>query len=132
MYAAGMHLGTYIVNSAHTDTVLYYDHADWLGTERARTDLSGNACEKISSLHFGDGESITSTCGDLSALHFTGDEHDSETGLDHSRFRQYSGNLGRFLSPDPLSLSGSLTNPQNWNRYGRLKIQKFSFSTKFR
>ena len=47
MYAAGRHLGTYVMNSAHTDTVLYYNHADWLGTERARTDLSGTACEKI-------------------------------------------------------------------------------------
>jgi hypothetical protein len=35
-------------------SIFYYDHGDWLGTERARTDLSGNPCEKIASLPFGD------------------------------------------------------------------------------
>jgi YD repeat-containing protein len=66
--AAGLHLGTYILNSAGTDTIFYYDHSDWLGTERARTNLSGAACEKIVSLPFGDGQTITSTCGDISRV----------------------------------------------------------------
>ena len=70
MYTAGSHLGTYVLNSARTDTVFYYDHADWLGTERARTNLSGTACETIS-LPFGDAQSISGSCGDISPAHFT-------------------------------------------------------------
>jgi RHS repeat-associated protein len=125
MYAAGMHLGTYIVNSALTDTIFYYDHDDWLGTERARTDLSGTACETISSLPFGDNQTITSTCGDLSPLHFTGKERDSESGLDNFGKRYNASSLGRFMSPDPFipfnlkkdKFEAWISNPQHWNKY---------------
>jgi RHS repeat-associated protein len=114
-YAAGLHLGTYVLNSAQTATVLYYDHADWLGTERARADLSGNACEKISSLPFGDGQTITGTCGDISPRHFTGKERDPESGLDNFGARYDSSSMGRFMSPDPLG--GRLIGPQTLNKY---------------
>jgi RHS repeat-associated protein len=100
MYAAGLHLGTYIVNSAHTDTIFYYDHSDWLGTERARTNLSGSACETITSLPFGDGQVVSGTCGDVSPLHFTGKERDAESNLDDFGARYYSSSLGRFMTPD--------------------------------
>jgi RHS repeat-associated protein len=33
---------------------------------------------------------------------FTGMERDSETGNDHTWFRNYASNLGRWLTPDPL------------------------------
>jgi RHS repeat-associated protein len=117
IYAAGLHLGTYVLNSGHTDTIFYYDHSDWLGTERARVDLSGAACEKIASLPFGDGQTITGTCGDISSLHFTGKERDSETGLDNFEARYFGSSLGRFMSPDPENISAVLNSddPQAWN-----------------
>jgi RHS repeat-associated protein len=117
MYAAGLHLGTYVLNAAQTATVLYYDHADWLGTERARADLSGNACEKISSLPFGDGLTITGTCGDISPRHFTGKERDTESGLDNFGARYDSSSMGRFISPDPGNIGVNRLNPQSWNGY---------------
>jgi RHS repeat-associated protein len=117
MYAAGLHLGTYVLNAAQTATVLYYDHADWLGTERARADLSGNACEKISSLPFGDGQTITGTCGDISPRHFTGKERDTESGLDNFGARYFGSSTGRFQSPDPGNAGAMNDDPQSWNAY---------------
>jgi RHS repeat-associated protein len=122
IFAAGMHLGTYNVNSAHTGTIFYYDHDDWLGTERARTDLSGTACETITSLPFGDNQTITSTCGDLSPLHFTGKERDSESNLDNFGARYFTSTIGRFMTPDwaarpatiPYAVFGD---PQSLNLY---------------
>jgi RHS repeat-associated protein len=46
---------------------------------------------------------------------FTGLERDSETGLDHTLNRQYSSNLGRWLSADPVR--GCVMNPQKFDRY---------------
>src|SRR2546423_12493613 len=48
---------------------------------------------------------------------FTGYEHDAETGLEFAQARYYSSSGGRFTSPDPLSGSMSLTDPQSLNRY---------------
>ncbi|GGG75787.1 RHS repeat-associated core domain-containing protein [Edaphobacter dinghuensis] len=48
---------------------------------------------------------------------FTGLEHDSESGLDHTQFRQYGSTMGRWMSPDPYNGSMDLANPQSFNRY---------------
>jgi RHS repeat-associated protein len=130
-YVAGMHLGTYILNTAGTATIFYYTHPDWLGTERARTDLSGNACERISSLPFGDGQSITTTCGDIDPHHFTGKERDSESGLDNFGARYSSSSMGRFMSPDwsesptPVPYA-SLAYPQSLNLYSYVQNNPLS------
>jgi RHS repeat-associated protein len=106
MNVAGLHLGTYDLNSSGTDTIFYYDHADWLGTERARTNLTGAACETIQSLPFGDGQAIAGSCSDISPLHFTGKERDSESGLDYFNARHYGSSMGRFMQADPLPWLG--------------------------
>ena len=121
-YAAGLHLGTYILNSAGTDTIFYYDHSDWLGTERARINLSGTACEKIATLPFGDGQTVAGTCGDISPMHFTGKERDTESGLDNFGARYESSALGRFMTPDwaarPISVPyATFGDPQTLNLY---------------
>jgi RHS repeat-associated protein len=46
---------------------------------------------------------------------FAGMERDTETGNDHTWFRGYEQNLGRWMSPDLLG--GDITNPQSLNRY---------------
>jgi len=51
---------------------------------------------------------------------FTGMERDAETiNNDHTWFRSYASNLGRWLSPDPLG--GSIVNPQSFNRYAYVR-----------
>jgi len=109
VYATGKHLATY--NGSTT----YFIHADWLGTERARTDISGNSYEACTSLPFGDW--LTCTGGDPSPMHFTGKERDSESGLDNFEARYNSSSLGRFMSPDPENVGASLGAPQSWNAY---------------
>jgi RHS repeat-associated protein len=43
---------------------------------------------------------------------------DSYDNLDHFLYRQYIGNEGRWVSPDPAGLAAvDPTNPQTWNRY---------------
>jgi RHS repeat-associated protein len=126
IFVAGMHLGTYIINSGHTDSIFYYDHSDWLGTERARTDLSGTACEKITSLPFGDNQTITSTCGDISPMHFTGKERDTESGLDNFGARYYGSRLGRFMRPDDPFADQDTGDPQSWNLYSYVRNNPLS------
>ncbi len=65
---------------------------------------------------FGGERVVSNTLTTPNNYKFTGLERDTETGLDHTLFRQYSSNLGRWLSPDPWG--GNIANPQSLNRYG--------------
>ena len=132
VYAGSRHLATY------NNSTTYFIHPDWLGTERARSSVSGGLCETITSLPFGDGQSTSGSCSDASPMHFTGKERDTESGLDNFGARFDSSNLGRFMSPDPYNsmiirqgmkvgglpeeaadnfFNGFLDDPQNWNKY---------------
>jgi RHS repeat-associated protein len=42
---------------------------------------------------------------------------DSATGLDYANQRYFSGQFGRFITPDPYRGSAHAGNPQGWNRY---------------
>jgi len=59
---------------------------------------------------------------------FTGQEYDVDTGLSYMNARYYDGEVGRFISQDPLAIEALqtadnkkfqylLANPQNWNTY---------------
>ena len=113
VYAGGAHLATY------NNQTTYFIHADWLGTERVRTTVAGASCETIASLPFGDGMTTTGSCSDISPMHFTGKERDSESGLDHFQFRNFASTMGRWMSPDPINLTAKrLVNPANTlNKY---------------
>jgi RHS repeat-associated protein len=125
MYVAGLHLGTY-TGSNSAGSRFYYDHSDWLGTERVRTDVSGNPCEKITSLPFGDGQAITGTCGDVSSMHFTGKERDVESGLDNFGARYNSNSIGRFMSPDDPDADQHAEDPQSWDLYSYVQNNPLS------
>src|SRR5260370_30819397 len=56
---------------------------------------------------------------------FTSDERDSESGLDHTWFRQYSSSLGRWITPDPFA--GYIDNPQSLNRYSYVLNNPLAF-----
>jgi len=62
-------------------------------------------------------DSCGDSAGDVSNMHFTGKERDSESGLDNSQARYYSSQVGRFTSPDPSNQSVDFELPQTWNRY---------------
>ena len=114
LYAGDRHFASYAPEPGPTGAT-FFTHSDWLGTERVRTDMTGANCESIASLPFGDGQSITGTCGDVSPLHFTGKERDSESGLDNFEARYMSSSMGRLMSPDLLG--GHQEDPQTLNRY---------------
>ena len=44
-------------------------------------------------------------------------ERDETTGLDHTWFRKYESQSGRWTSPDPYGGSATIANPQSFNRY---------------
>jgi RHS repeat-associated protein len=68
--------------------------------------------QNLDYLPFGE---ILSIDSGISTHKFTGDERDPETSLDHTWFRQYSSQFGRWTSPDRHR--GKLLNPQSLNRY---------------
>ena len=70
--------------------------------------------QTCSNLPYGDGV----TCGPNPAEElYAGLERDSESGLDHAMFRQYSSTYGRWVTPDPYNGSYNWANPQSLNRY---------------
>ena len=97
----------------------YFEHQDWLGTERMRTSYTGAVAAKFVSLPWGDGYSAISVSGQggQDNLDFAGLDRDSEDVTSHAQFRNYSSAQGRWLSPDPYSGSYDLGNPQSMNRY---------------
>jgi RHS repeat-associated protein len=97
----------------------YFNHQDVLGTERLRTDPSGNVVATYQSLPWGDGytPSVQENSWDKNNLHFAQLDHDTESNTDHAQFRQYSSAQGRWLSPDPYDGSYHFRNPQSFNRY---------------
>ena len=55
---------------------------------------------------------------DVAGHKFTGQERDTESGLDNFGARYNSSSMGRFMSPDPTFLKPHrLVNPQRWNMY---------------
>jgi RHS repeat-associated protein len=94
IYAGGSHVGTYTAGTT------FFHHADWLGTERTRSNMAAQACETISSLPFGDGQMTGGNCGDPSPMHFTGKQRDAESNLDDFPARYYSSPQARWLTPD--------------------------------
>jgi RHS repeat-associated protein len=110
LYAGARHLVTYKNNTT------YFNHPDWLGSERLKTALDGSSYQSCSSLPFGDGHYCMGT--ELSPNHFSGQERDSETGLDYFLARSYSSSSGHFHTLDSADFGpGTLTMPQRLNRY---------------
>ena len=110
IYAGGRHIGTY------TNGTTYFTHADWLGTERARTDVNGNLCGTATSQPFGDNASSWG-CFTLSHNFFTGQESDPETSLHYFHARFDNNRFYRFQTPDPDNAGANLADPQSWNMY---------------
>ena len=99
VYAGSRHLATY---SGGSTGVTYFTTADWLGTERMRTGLT-SIVETCTSLPFGDG--MTCTGSDVSPMHFTGQQLDSESNLTHMEFRSLSTTQARWTSMDPARMA---------------------------
>jgi RHS repeat-associated protein len=92
-----------------------FEHQNWLGTERVRTTYNGAIALSIDSLPWADGHTPTGDNGDQHDFALM--DRDLEDNTEHAQFRQYSTNLGRWMSPDSYNGSYDFTNPQSFNRY---------------
>ncbi len=124
VFAGGRHVATY----ASTGDTAYFDHGDWLGRERARTDVNGAVTETCQGLPVAcpersrRGDGLSCLGYDASPLHFTGKERDAESGLDYFGARYDSSTVGGFLTPDwaaaPEAVPyANLADPQSLNLY---------------
>ena len=107
---------------------VYYYFSDHLGSSRAiAVGNGGNAgtlCFDADFYPFGGHRpAYVDTCSQN--YKFAGMERVSETGNDHTFFRYYASNLGRWLSPDPVA--GSIYNPQSLNRYAYVLNNPMNF-----
>jgi RHS repeat-associated protein len=106
--------------------------ADQLGTPRMVFDKAGSLAGTKRHDYLPFGEDIFAGTGSRSTAQgyqpspnpndgvrqkFTSKERDIETGLDFFGARYYGSTQGRFTSADPLLSSGSIYDPQTWNRY---------------
>jgi RHS repeat-associated protein len=93
---------------------VYFYLSDHLGSSNVVTNATGVIQNESDFYPFGGERQITNN---LTNQHFkfTGKERDSESGNDYFSARYYSNNMGRFISPDPIS--GNVYNPQSLNRY---------------
>jgi RHS repeat-associated protein len=94
-------------------------HTDHLGTPRELTDARGRVVwsasydvyGRIDQLHVAESEN---------PLRFKGQYEDRDTGLHYNRFRYYDPDLCRYITQDPIGLTGGLNpyrylrNPINW------------------
>jgi RHS repeat-associated protein len=99
---------------------------DQLGTPRMVFDKTGSLANTKRHDYLPFGEELTTQGlrtpqlgynADNIRQKFTQKERDSETGLDYFGARYYGSTQGRFTSVDPLMASGSVGDPQSWNRY---------------
>jgi RHS repeat-associated protein len=97
--------------------IFSYYFSDATGSVRAATDASGNVCFDADYYPYGQENDYNTSCEP--EFRFAGMEYDSETGNYYDHARYYNPRLGRFMSPDPMSVSGfsNPDNPQSWNGY---------------
>lgn len=114
VFAAGMLVATY------DNRGLHYQLSDALNTRRVQTTSNGVVEQSYISLPYGEmpvGQALGAT-----EHHFTGKEHDQESGNDYFGARYYESSMGRFLTPDwsakedPVPYA-KLDNPQSLNLY---------------
>jgi RHS repeat-associated protein len=108
----------------------YHYHLDHLGTPRLVTDSNGLLIGKHVYYPFGAEMDLTPHESTVELMKFTGHERDivaaDNASVDYMHARYYNGNLGRFLSVDPVL--GEQTQPQSWNRYAYVGNSPTSFS----
>jgi len=93
----------------HEGAIFYY-HTDHLGTPSRMTDQSQQVVWDAIQSPFGNLTLLTEVIEN--PLRFSGQYHDSETGLNYNYFRTYDPLMGRYTQYDPIGLNGGL------NTYG--------------
>jgi RHS repeat-associated protein len=106
-------LGAHGVIARTTGGGTRYLHADRRGSVRGVSDASGALLSRIDYSAYG--ELVSSALDATLGYGFTGERHDSTTGLLYLRARHMAPALGRFLTMDPADPSPS--DPRSYHRY---------------
>jgi RHS repeat-associated protein len=118
--------GQRIAHHLSGGTTDYY-FADHLGTSRVVTGSTGTILDQSDFYPFGGERILTSSSGNH--YKFTGKERDTESGLDNFGARYNSSSVGRFMSPDPISvMKQRFTDPQQWNLYPYVRNSPLRFT----
>ena len=83
----------------------YYNHLDHLGSTNVVTDGIGYTDQLLTYYPFGTTHIDTQYGSNNQTKRFTGHDYDEETDLTYMKARYYDGQVGRFNSMDPVSLS---------------------------
>ena len=112
----------------YTPTLTKFIHPDHLGSTRLVTGVSKVVQDNIDYDPFGQ----QNTGASQTTHKFTGKERDSESGLDHFQFRNYSSSMGRWMIPDPAGMMAvDIGSPQTLNRYSYVLNNPLSFTDPF-
>lgn len=117
-------------DKSSTDQILYYQ-CDHLGTPLELIDVHGKIFWSARYRAWG-GILRYGATDVVQALRFQGQYYDEETGLHYNRHRYYDPVTGRFLSQDPIGLSGGENlymygpNPTRWTDPNGLKRTPYS------
>lgn len=126
VYDASSQLVAEYSNQISANPKRSYITTDHIGSPRIVTDQTGQVVSRRDYMSFGEEvpASLASRPGivgyglaDEIRQQFTGHQRDTESGLDYAKARYYSSRHGRFTSPDPLTASATIRNPQTFNRY---------------
>ncbi|MFV3284721.1 RHS repeat-associated core domain-containing protein, partial [Pseudomonas sp. NY15356] len=98
---------------------VYYFHTDQIGTPLELTDSDGEIVWQATYRSWGGIEQLAINEVEQN-LRFQGQYLDDETGLHYNTFRYYDAESGRFITQDPIGISGGFnlyryaSNPVNW------------------
>ncbi|WP_183153035.1 RHS repeat-associated core domain-containing protein, partial [Pseudomonas amygdali] len=98
---------------------VYYFHTDQIGTPLEMTDAEGQIVWQAKYRAWGAVEKLVVNEVEQN-LRFQGQYFDAETGLHYNTFRYYDPEIGRFITQDPIGLSGGTNlyfhtfSPNNW------------------
>jgi RHS repeat-associated protein len=111
---------------SQTNSAVYYFFSDHLGSSRIVTDSTGAVKEDSDFYPFGGERVVLDTLNNN--YKFTGQERDSESGLDYFIARHYAFTLGRFLQSDPVTmLAQRQLDPQQINLYAYARNNPLRF-----
>ncbi len=105
---------------ASVASTIHYFHTDHLGSSNVITDSTGTVVEVSEYTPYGSFSPATGSLGhSATSFGFTGQRHDSSTGLYFYNSRYYDPTLGRFTQPN--SIVPAPSDPQALNRYSYVR-----------
>jgi len=120
--------GSLLAEYSGNDTI--FQHGDQVGTIRVQTNSAGSITASCTNQPFGDFLACNGA-QNPSGYHFTGKQHDPETGYDYFGARFYASSMGRWMSPDWAAKAqpvpyAKLDNPQTLNLYAYVQNNPLS------